>query len=514
MRAIRVALLTAAALTLTSPAFAKCPEPIARALLTRVQLVAAERCPCDTAPSRKAYLQCFRQVVKEAVADASLPRSCKGQAMRIGTRSTCGRPGAVTCCIVTPKGREVCRVKPSPGECRPSRAGGSATVGSSASCFDACLTTPPLPDCNALTRTDEQIAAAVDLAITSFEAQGFVIDFDNAAHWDLLLLQSASNVGCQFGSPATGTAAAALASRAAQPDCAFTTNEVGCMGSFDEKTKYCGPGSSALGDTPRIVVGNGSCINPACYCHDACNRQKCIAGSCQFVSTTCDIVFFSACKDDCSDAAFASKSICFLAERTRDWNQFICNQSNPTKCAQEECCKGCSSFTSTCDCSPSPTPTDTPTPTSSPTPTPTVTETPTRTPEPTCSTPLAGSITANCGCWPIMGGPCASGCFCPDGVSWFTDQCACDMPLCFPAAPGAIQYATRYMSSSGYVTGGVLASNCFNLYTMVGANCPSFWTQRDDVLNSLLSTWGGTPFEVRPIFPDGTTGLWCPVFIS
>jgi hypothetical protein len=52
-------------------------------------------------------------------------------------RSTCGKPGFVTCCRTTAKGVTKCSIKHGAAKCTAPKHGG-ATVGTHASCCDAC----------------------------------------------------------------------------------------------------------------------------------------------------------------------------------------------------------------------------------------------------------------------------------------------------------------------------------------------------------------------------------------
>src|SRR5262249_2146370 len=75
-----------------------------------------------------------------ATADATLQNpSCRGAVKRCAAKSTCGRPGSVTCIRTDTGGRTKCQVKRDPGLCiAPS--GGTACVGAGTSCCDASST--------------------------------------------------------------------------------------------------------------------------------------------------------------------------------------------------------------------------------------------------------------------------------------------------------------------------------------------------------------------------------------
>ena len=94
-------------------------------------------CDCEGANSRREYVGCAREIVATAEAAGELRQSCARMVMRCASRSTCGKPGAVTCCRTTRRGAQHCSIKRSPAKCiAPS--GGTACVGQVSSCCDAC----------------------------------------------------------------------------------------------------------------------------------------------------------------------------------------------------------------------------------------------------------------------------------------------------------------------------------------------------------------------------------------
>lgn len=89
-------------------------------------------CNCATASDHGAYVRC----ANDAVSAAHLPPGCRGQVMRCAARSTCGKPGFVTCCRTTASGKTRCTIKRDAPHCRAPR-GGSAATGTG-SCCDNC----------------------------------------------------------------------------------------------------------------------------------------------------------------------------------------------------------------------------------------------------------------------------------------------------------------------------------------------------------------------------------------
>jgi hypothetical protein len=124
---------------LADGALAKCGDNIgddAAVAATRAQVEA--QCPCASATNHGDYVKCAKGVVNAAVANDTLPTQCKGEVRRCAAKSTCGRPGAVTCCRTNAKGVTKCTIKKDAAKCRAPR-NGSACIGLMSSCCGACL---------------------------------------------------------------------------------------------------------------------------------------------------------------------------------------------------------------------------------------------------------------------------------------------------------------------------------------------------------------------------------------
>jgi hypothetical protein len=90
---------------------------------TAVQAQIDAACPCTKAENRGGYVRCVNDKLRELSAchkgaDGSescgpLPRSCGVEFRRTASRSTCGQPDAVTCCI--PRQHD-CVKDPTPGD--------------------------------------------------------------------------------------------------------------------------------------------------------------------------------------------------------------------------------------------------------------------------------------------------------------------------------------------------------------------------------------------------------------
>src|SRR2546425_6575210 len=115
----------------------------------------AANCDCAHAASHSAYVGCAGQQAGAVLQN----KDCRRVVVSCAAKSTCGRPGFVTCCRTKPrKGQPVtgCSVRKDAAPCTPP-AGGGACVGSVASCCDACptggcatttTTTTTLPPCD------------------------------------------------------------------------------------------------------------------------------------------------------------------------------------------------------------------------------------------------------------------------------------------------------------------------------------------------------------------------------
>src|SRR6185503_1458083 len=137
-------------------------QPGDAAQVAAVRADVESRCPCAAATSRADHVACVAGVAGEAVASGQLRRRCRSAVVRCAMRSTCGRPGFVTCCRTTADGDRKCRIRSSSESCT-APPGGTACVGDQPSCCDACATgtcaptstTLPRKSCSADTDCDD-----------------------------------------------------------------------------------------------------------------------------------------------------------------------------------------------------------------------------------------------------------------------------------------------------------------------------------------------------------------------
>lgn len=135
----------ALAIGVAGEARAKCTDDAAVAL-ARAQVAAI--CPCDGFANHGQYVKCARGVANMLADLGTLPNNCKGSVVSCAARSTCGKPGFVTCCTTDRRGKTRCSIKKGADKCKAPK-GGSACVGLLSSCCDACGTggcvPPPTP---------------------------------------------------------------------------------------------------------------------------------------------------------------------------------------------------------------------------------------------------------------------------------------------------------------------------------------------------------------------------------
>jgi len=142
-------------LAAVSTAFAVCDpatQPDASDIAAARAAVAAN-CDCAAAATHGAYVSCAAHQATLTLVD----KSCARFVERCASKSTCGKPGFVTCCRTSKSGTTSCSLKSSAEKCRAPKGGGACT-GVFASCRDACAsggcatpTTTTLPACSGST---------------------------------------------------------------------------------------------------------------------------------------------------------------------------------------------------------------------------------------------------------------------------------------------------------------------------------------------------------------------------
>jgi hypothetical protein len=125
----------------TPRAYAKCDATGADAGdIATARAAVAANCDCAGATNHGQYVKCATEQAKMTLVN----QSCHGAVVKCAAKSTCGKPGFVTCCRTTSKGTTKCSTKSGADRCKPPK-GGAACASTFASCCDACSAT----GCNA-----------------------------------------------------------------------------------------------------------------------------------------------------------------------------------------------------------------------------------------------------------------------------------------------------------------------------------------------------------------------------
>lgn len=100
--------------------------------IANARAAGAANCDCAGATSHGDYVSCAAQQANLTLVN----KNCAGAVKRCAVHSTCGKPGAVTCCVTRTNGTR-CKVKRDAMHCTGPQ-GASACVDSYTSCCDAC----------------------------------------------------------------------------------------------------------------------------------------------------------------------------------------------------------------------------------------------------------------------------------------------------------------------------------------------------------------------------------------
>jgi probable HAF family extracellular repeat protein len=94
-----------------------------------IQATIDAQCPCAEAHSHGSYVSCASGVLGQLVSVGSLPGTCKRNVKSCAAKSTCGKPGFVTCMVGTR-----CTIKSSATKCLAAH----GVVGTGSTCCAAC----------------------------------------------------------------------------------------------------------------------------------------------------------------------------------------------------------------------------------------------------------------------------------------------------------------------------------------------------------------------------------------
>src|SRR5262249_35730062 len=115
---------------------AVCTDPGTAIAAARAQI--DTDCDCAGALTHGTYVHCAAGVLKQRVAAHTLSPSCMADVRRCASRSTCGRPGRVACCISHGGAPARCTIR-KPSSCT------EGCAASATSCCDACSGTGCAP---------------------------------------------------------------------------------------------------------------------------------------------------------------------------------------------------------------------------------------------------------------------------------------------------------------------------------------------------------------------------------
>ena len=113
---------------------AKCdPTGADAADVARVRGLVADNCDCAGTPNHGTFVSCAAEQARELANN-----SCRGLVVKCAARSTCGKPGFVTCCRTKASGTTKCSTKSSGDRCKAPKNGSACVSVGNASCCDAC----------------------------------------------------------------------------------------------------------------------------------------------------------------------------------------------------------------------------------------------------------------------------------------------------------------------------------------------------------------------------------------
>lgn len=115
----------------------ECRGSHGRAAVADALAAAEAQCNCGGAQSNGDFVSCVAEVARQRANAHQLPNQCRGRVQECAAQSTCGRPGAVTCCRTDSSGVSHCSIKSDASECD-APDGGSVCTSTFPSCCTAC----------------------------------------------------------------------------------------------------------------------------------------------------------------------------------------------------------------------------------------------------------------------------------------------------------------------------------------------------------------------------------------
>lgn len=236
------------------------------------------------------------------------------------------------------------------------------------------VTAPTPCDLATASYSDQDVQDAVQQALAGIGGVGPEVWEDPAAFSEVFF-RTGAKLGCNFpvtdtngdGFLRTGVSATARAvSRQAGGDCGNPPTG----GTYQSSVAYCGPGSSAEPTTTGLsmympwwlVSTVGNCLNTACFDHDACYRDFCVAeclntSDCMWsiLSDPCDIGFFAdglfcaatlRCNTSCKTVIHIAAGI-----KSTEFGRLSCLPNGSEDC-RDMCVDGCCSEQTQCEAAP------------------------------------------------------------------------------------------------------------------------------------------------------------------
>jgi hypothetical protein len=181
-------------------AFARC-EPAAdpdRSDIAAARAAVATNCDCAGAGDHGAYVRCALDQIDAVLVNRDCRRTLKGCV----SHSTCGRPGAVTCCREK-AGKTKCKVARSADACEAK----GGTPGSCSSCCDACPAPGSGTSCPAPTTTTSVTTPVTTLETSTVTSTTTTVTTDGVDYCCLRTVTCGAFDTCQEMTPAECTAA-------------------------------------------------------------------------------------------------------------------------------------------------------------------------------------------------------------------------------------------------------------------------------------------------------------------
>jgi hypothetical protein len=170
-----------------------------RSDIAAVRAAVTANCDCASMATHGAYVRCASDQIDAVLVN----RDCRRHVKPCVSRSTCGRPGAVTCCREK-AGRTKCKIARSAAACE-SKGG---TAGTCSSCCDACPAPGAGESCPAPTTTTSVTTPITTLETSTVTSTTTTVTTDGVDYCCLRTVTCGAFDTCQEMTPAECSAAA------------------------------------------------------------------------------------------------------------------------------------------------------------------------------------------------------------------------------------------------------------------------------------------------------------------